>query len=477
MLRKRICLCVLVSICWVLPIYSQQASIANVVPSVVKFNGTLSDADGKPLAGTQGVTFLLYKEQTGGAPLWLETQNVQADKSGRFSVMLGSASPHGLSPELFNDGEARWLAIHASGQAEQARTLLVSVPYALKAQDAETLGGKPASAFLAAPLSGAGAGQSGPQVEQKNEIVCSSSSACKTGSLPFFATNGGSSQVTDSIVTQSGTVINIAGSETVNSGIASGGIITATSAASSPTIVGTSIGTSGTSNGVQGVTSSATAAGVAGVNQTSTSTAIGVYGQSPAGYGVFGSGGIGVYGASSLDAPAVFGQNSSTTGGFADGVHGVATSPFASGVAGVNPGNGGVGVYGSAPNGDSFYADSNVQQALNAGGWVKAAAYVEAENNPPQIINCFNTTLVGSAATTPPCGLAVSGLNGQYFVDFGFLVDGHVLSATVGAGGPAFIETCTVSTCPVVPNNHTALVFTWNTGGGFSGVNYHLVVF
>ncbi len=38
------------------------------------------------------------------------------------------------------------------GQVEQPRVLLVAVPYALKAADADTIGGKPASAFvLAAP--------------------------------------------------------------------------------------------------------------------------------------------------------------------------------------------------------------------------------------------------------------------------------------------------------------------------------------
>jgi hypothetical protein len=38
--------------------------------------------------------------------------------------------------------------VQAEGQAEQPRVLLVSVPYALKAADAETVGGKPLSAFV-----------------------------------------------------------------------------------------------------------------------------------------------------------------------------------------------------------------------------------------------------------------------------------------------------------------------------------------
>lgn len=146
------------------PILAQQtpaqpaASADHVVPSLVKYAGTLSGTDGKPLTGTQGLTFLLYKEESGGAPLWMETQNVQADKNGHYSALLGSANGQGLPADVFMTGEARWLAVQVSGQAEQARTVLLSVPYALKAGDAETLGGKPASAFMAAAASGGSGG-------------------------------------------------------------------------------------------------------------------------------------------------------------------------------------------------------------------------------------------------------------------------------------------------------------------------------
>jgi hypothetical protein len=34
----------------------------------------------KPLTGTVGVTFSLYQESQGGAPLWVETQNVHPIK-------------------------------------------------------------------------------------------------------------------------------------------------------------------------------------------------------------------------------------------------------------------------------------------------------------------------------------------------------------------------------------------------------------
>jgi trimeric autotransporter adhesin len=121
-----------------------------VVPHIVNFSGSLSGADSKPSSGLVGVTFSLYKDSEGGAPLWIETQNVQTDKTGHYSVTLGSTSSQGLPPELFVSGEARWVGVQPQGKAEQPRVLLMSVPYALKALDAQTLGGRPASAFLAA---------------------------------------------------------------------------------------------------------------------------------------------------------------------------------------------------------------------------------------------------------------------------------------------------------------------------------------
>jgi hypothetical protein len=137
---------------------AQQSVVATntsvTVPPLVNFSGTLNDANGKPLSGTVAVTFLLYKESQGGSPLWLETQNVQPDNTGHYTVMLGSTSSTGLPSDIFIAGEAHWLGVQVQGQSqeEQPRVLLVSAPYALKAGDAETIGGLPPSAFvLAAP--------------------------------------------------------------------------------------------------------------------------------------------------------------------------------------------------------------------------------------------------------------------------------------------------------------------------------------
>lgn len=121
---------------------------ATIVPTLVNFSGVLTGGDAKPLTTLTGVTFALYAEQQGGAPLWLETQNMQPDHTGHYSVILGSATSGGVPASLFANGQARWLEVQAQGQEPQPRIMLMSVPYALKAGDAQTLGGLPASAFL-----------------------------------------------------------------------------------------------------------------------------------------------------------------------------------------------------------------------------------------------------------------------------------------------------------------------------------------
>ena len=151
-IRVRLCVILLLA-CYALPLAAQQpaAAAANVtVPPLVRFTGVLKDVNGKPLSGTVGVTFYLYKDSHDGAPLWMETQNVLPDRTGHYSVMLGSTNSQGLPADLFVNGEARWLGAQVQGQEEQPRVLLLSVPYALKAADAETIGGKPASAFMLA---------------------------------------------------------------------------------------------------------------------------------------------------------------------------------------------------------------------------------------------------------------------------------------------------------------------------------------
>jgi trimeric autotransporter adhesin len=76
------------------------ATGSSALPRLVRFGGTVKDVNGNPLTGVAGITFALYSEQTGGAPLWLETQNVTADSNGRYTALLGATKPDGSAPLL-----------------------------------------------------------------------------------------------------------------------------------------------------------------------------------------------------------------------------------------------------------------------------------------------------------------------------------------------------------------------------------------
>jgi trimeric autotransporter adhesin len=137
---------VLASVGWSAP---QQAPTANAPGShLVTFTGVLKDADGTPRGGAVAMKFSLYAAQDGGEALWVEQQTVVADAAGRYSMLLGAATVGGLPAEVFGDGKAQWLAAQVVGEAEAARVLLVAVPYALRATDADTLGGKTLTSFV-----------------------------------------------------------------------------------------------------------------------------------------------------------------------------------------------------------------------------------------------------------------------------------------------------------------------------------------
>jgi hypothetical protein len=212
MARREIKTSVFVALlCCIASLAPAQTTAAAAVPPLVKFSGVLSDVEGKPITEVIGITFYLYKDAQGGAPVWMETQNVRPDRLGNYSAMLGSTTSAGIPAELFTSGEARWLGVQAQGQTEQPRVLLLSVPYAMKAADAETVGGLPASAFmLAAPAgnvnSPAGAVNNSPTAATLTPAAASNvtTSGGTINAIPLFTTG---TNIQNSILTQTGTSI------------------------------------------------------------------------------------------------------------------------------------------------------------------------------------------------------------------------------------------------------------------------------
>mgnify|MGYP001462604676 CR=1 FL=1 len=151
-------LCVLSLLCAFTVSAQSTLPATTSVPRIVRLTGVFVPANGMPPAPVETITLAIYGEESGGAPLWQETQYVTVDNAGRYTVLLGATQPDGLPLDIFASGDARWVGrrFERAGEQEQARVSLPSVPYALKAADADTLGGLPPSAYLLADPTGTG---------------------------------------------------------------------------------------------------------------------------------------------------------------------------------------------------------------------------------------------------------------------------------------------------------------------------------
>jgi len=95
---------------------AQQPS-TTTVPNLITYSGTLHLASGLESPGkVVGVTFAIYRQEDGGAPLWLETQNVTPDSTGHYTVLLGSTKSEGIPVDLFNSQDQRWLGVQIQGE-------------------------------------------------------------------------------------------------------------------------------------------------------------------------------------------------------------------------------------------------------------------------------------------------------------------------------------------------------------------------
>ena len=129
------------------PALAQTAATTEAnVPGLIRFDGVLPAGAG----GSALVTAALYDAESGGTLLWDETQSVVVDAAGRYTLYLGATRADGVPAAVLSGDAPRWLGVRVAGAPELTRVRLTSVPYALRASNADTLGGLPASAFLRA---------------------------------------------------------------------------------------------------------------------------------------------------------------------------------------------------------------------------------------------------------------------------------------------------------------------------------------
>jgi hypothetical protein len=109
------------------------------VPSVMQFQGFLTDAEGAPLSGVHTVTFTLYDAAEGGTEVWTDTQSA-AVENGAFAVLLGG-SGNPMDANVFG-GTALWLGVTVNEGAELTpRSEIGAVPYAARASVADDVPG------------------------------------------------------------------------------------------------------------------------------------------------------------------------------------------------------------------------------------------------------------------------------------------------------------------------------------------------
>jgi subtilisin-like proprotein convertase family protein len=106
------------------------------VPGTALVEGTLHSTGGGAAAdGDYATVFAIYKDQTGGSPVWFEGPVTVKVAAGQFSYALGSGVA--LKPADLTTGA--WLGMKIGQDPELARKPLHSVAYALRAAVAEGL--------------------------------------------------------------------------------------------------------------------------------------------------------------------------------------------------------------------------------------------------------------------------------------------------------------------------------------------------
>jgi len=101
------------------------------VPRLLGYQGRLLRADGTAASGTASVAFAVYSVDSGGTPLWSETQTLGLS-DGFYVTFLGLVS---APPASMFDGGARWLEVAVGGEILWPRQSIGSVSYALTAQN------------------------------------------------------------------------------------------------------------------------------------------------------------------------------------------------------------------------------------------------------------------------------------------------------------------------------------------------------
>jgi hypothetical protein len=113
------------------------------IPRKINYQGRITDSvTGVPLPGGHIMVLRIYNAMDDGDLLWSEQQNVAADSAGVFSVTLGAVTPINIA-----FGGPCWLEVETDGEILLPRRELVSVPFAFRSLNSDSLGGLSSASF------------------------------------------------------------------------------------------------------------------------------------------------------------------------------------------------------------------------------------------------------------------------------------------------------------------------------------------
>ena len=116
------------------------SSLLADIPSLINYQGLLTDNNGNVVTGNKAISIAIYDASTNGTLLYSENIGTITVQNGVYSFQFGSGP--GFATALAATGQ-HWLQVTIDSVAQTPRERLVSVPFAIKAASADALAPAP----------------------------------------------------------------------------------------------------------------------------------------------------------------------------------------------------------------------------------------------------------------------------------------------------------------------------------------------
>ncbi len=107
------------------------------VPALINYQGLLTDINGNVVSGSKTVSISIHDAATNGAQLYSESIGSVTVQNGIYSFQFGSGPTFTTT---LASGSQHWLQVTLNGIAQTPRERLVSVPFAMRAVEADIAG-------------------------------------------------------------------------------------------------------------------------------------------------------------------------------------------------------------------------------------------------------------------------------------------------------------------------------------------------